>query len=107
MGCRVPLVRDGLVGTGAVSAELRLSARPLTGLRLLDVGCGGGLLSEPLARLGAQVTGIDPAQENIQVRRSPSGAGMWRQDVLLKVVCVLVVPVSEKDLSESVRCPRR
>ena len=39
--------------------------RPLAGLRLLDIGCGGGLLSEPLARLGANVTGIDPAPGNI------------------------------------------
>jgi len=41
--------------------------KPLQGLRVLDVGCGGGLLSEPLARLGAQVTGIDATAENIQV----------------------------------------
>lgn len=40
---------------------------PLKGLRLLDVGCGGGLISEPMARLGAQVTGIDAGEENIQV----------------------------------------
>jgi 2-polyprenyl-6-hydroxyphenyl methylase/3-demethylubiquinone-9 3-methyltransferase len=39
--------------------------RPLTGLRLLDVGCGGGLLSEPFARMGAAVVGIDAAAENI------------------------------------------
>ncbi|XP_043236351.1 ubiquinone biosynthesis O-methyltransferase, mitochondrial-like isoform X3 [Amphibalanus amphitrite] len=64
---RVPLVRDGLVGTGAVPPPLRRSARPLAGLRVADVGCGGGLLSEPLARLGAHVTGIDAAEENIQV----------------------------------------
>jgi 2-polyprenyl-6-hydroxyphenyl methylase/3-demethylubiquinone-9 3-methyltransferase len=37
----------------------------LTGLRILDIGCGGGLLSEPLARLGAGVVGADPAQANI------------------------------------------
>jgi 2-polyprenyl-6-hydroxyphenyl methylase/3-demethylubiquinone-9 3-methyltransferase len=37
----------------------------LKGLRMLDIGCGGGLLSEPLARLGAQMVGADPAQENI------------------------------------------
>ena len=37
----------------------------LKGLRVLDIGCGGGLLSEPLARLGAQVVGADPAEENI------------------------------------------
>lgn len=39
--------------------------RILDGLKILDVGCGGGLICEPLARLGAQVTGIDPAEESI------------------------------------------
>ena len=42
---------------------------PLAGLKLLDIGCGGGLLSEPLARLGADVTGIDPAPGNIMIAR--------------------------------------
>ncbi len=41
--------------------------RPLTGRRALDVGCGAGLLAEPLARLGARVTAIDAAPENIEV----------------------------------------
>lgn len=40
------------------------SARPLAGKSALDVGCGAGLLCEPLARLGAQVTGVDAAPEN-------------------------------------------
>ncbi|MFV3076527.1 bifunctional 2-polyprenyl-6-hydroxyphenol methylase/3-demethylubiquinol 3-O-methyltransferase UbiG [Niveispirillum fermenti] len=40
--------------------------RPLQGLRIIDVGCGGGLLSEPLARLGASVTGIDAAEKNVK-----------------------------------------
>ncbi len=44
-------------------------SRALAGLRILDVGCGGGLLSEPLARLGARVTGLDPAEENVEVAR--------------------------------------
>jgi 2-polyprenyl-6-hydroxyphenyl methylase/3-demethylubiquinone-9 3-methyltransferase len=43
--------------------------RPLEGLRVLDVGCGGGLISEPLARLGARVTGLDPAPETIEAAR--------------------------------------
>ncbi len=38
---------------------------PLTGLRLLDIGCGGGLLSEPMARMGASVTGADASEQNI------------------------------------------
>jgi len=41
--------------------------RPLEGLRLLDIGCGGGLLSEPMARLGADVVGADAAERNIPV----------------------------------------
>ena len=41
--------------------------RPFEGLRLLDIGCGGGLLSEPMARLGAEVVGADAAPKNIPV----------------------------------------
>ena len=41
----------------------------LKGLRILDIGCGAGILSEPLARLGAELVGIDPAAENIEVAR--------------------------------------
>ena len=41
--------------------------RPLEGLRLLDIGCGGGILSESLARLGAEVTGVDVTEKNIRV----------------------------------------
>ena len=42
---------------------------PFAGLRILDIGCGGGLLSEPMARLGAEVVGADPATRNIPVAR--------------------------------------
>ena len=42
----------------------------MTGLKILDVGCGGGLLSEPLARLGAEVTALDAAEENINVAQA-------------------------------------
>jgi 2-polyprenyl-6-hydroxyphenyl methylase/3-demethylubiquinone-9 3-methyltransferase len=44
-----------------------LSGHPLDGLSLLDIGCGGGLLSEPMARLGARVTGVDASARNIAV----------------------------------------
>lgn len=58
--------------TGQITAEFardRRSLRPFEGLRLLDIGCGGGLISEPMARLGAAVTGADAAAENIEVAR--------------------------------------
>jgi len=44
--------------------------RPLDGLRLLDIGCGGGLLSEPLARLGAEMTGLDAAEKNVKIAKA-------------------------------------
>ncbi|MBC8035934.1 MAG: bifunctional 2-polyprenyl-6-hydroxyphenol methylase/3-demethylubiquinol 3-O-methyltransferase UbiG [Rhizobiales bacterium] len=40
--------------------------RPFTGLRFLDIGCGGGLLTEPVARLGAEIVGVDPSEKNIR-----------------------------------------
>lgn len=48
--------------------------QPLAGLTLLDIGCGGGLLAEPLARLGGAVTGIDPAPGNIAIARTHAAA---------------------------------
>ena len=44
--------------------------RPLAGLTVLDIGCGGGLIAEPLARLGAEVTALDAAAENIRVAKA-------------------------------------
>ena len=55
---RVPLIRDAFNPSADTST-------PLKGIKLLDIGCGPGILAEPLARLGAHVTGIDPVQENI------------------------------------------
>lgn len=64
------------------------SADPLNGLKLLDVGCGGGILAEALARLGAQVNGIDITPENIQVAQKhleldPSLQSRLRYDCLV------------------------
>jgi 2-polyprenyl-6-hydroxyphenyl methylase/3-demethylubiquinone-9 3-methyltransferase len=55
------------------------AAKPLAGLELLDIGCGGGLLSEALAGLGAHMTAIDPAPRNIEIARAhaeKSGLGI-------------------------------
>ncbi|GJJ77329.1 hypothetical protein EMPS_09688 [Entomortierella parvispora] len=77
---RIRYIRNRLTASGAIpnniSADMSdQTARdsrarfPLQGLRILDVGCGGGLLAEALARLGATVTGLDASIENIQMAR--------------------------------------
>src|SRR5579862_9130136 len=48
----------------------RTGLKPFADLSLLDIGCGGGLLSEPMARLGFAVTGVDPSEKNIGTARA-------------------------------------
>jgi len=62
---RIPFVRNGILSYQPHAVTQSFPVPPLSGYRILDVGCGGGILSESLARLGAQVTGIDPCQESI------------------------------------------
>ena len=66
---RLNPVRIGYIRDRAAARWKRdaLSGVPLHGLSLLDIGCGGGLLSEPMARLGARVTGVDAAPRNVAV----------------------------------------
>ncbi|WEJ58990.1 bifunctional 2-polyprenyl-6-hydroxyphenol methylase/3-demethylubiquinol 3-O-methyltransferase UbiG [Devosia sp. FJ2-5-3] len=63
---RLAYIREHLIGHFGRDGS---SIRPLEGLTILDVGCGGGLLCEPLTRLGATVTGIDAAERNIAIAR--------------------------------------
>ena len=49
--------------------KLKTKANFLEGLKILDIGCGGGLISEPMSRLGAKVTGIDASEKNIEVAK--------------------------------------
>ncbi|WP_128255005.1 bifunctional 2-polyprenyl-6-hydroxyphenol methylase/3-demethylubiquinol 3-O-methyltransferase UbiG [Falsirhodobacter deserti] len=63
-----PCRLDYITGQIAMEFDRDLTApRPFEGLRILDIGCGGGLLSEPMARLGATVVGADAAERNIPV----------------------------------------
>ena len=63
---RLSFIREELIKHFNLKEDRR---DPLHELEVLDIGCGGGLLSEPLARLGASVTGLDAGVENIEVAR--------------------------------------
>ena len=49
--------------------KIKNKKKPLENVKILDIGCGGGLLSEPMKRLGAEVVGIDASNKNIQVAK--------------------------------------
>ncbi len=49
--------------------KIKNKNKPLSGINILDIGCGGGLLSEPMCRLGADVTGIDASMKNIKISK--------------------------------------
>ncbi|WP_440669443.1 bifunctional 2-polyprenyl-6-hydroxyphenol methylase/3-demethylubiquinol 3-O-methyltransferase UbiG [Candidatus Pelagibacter sp. HIMB1483] len=62
---RISYIKENLIN----SFKLENDGKPLKKLKILDIGCGGGLLSEPMSRLGADVTGIDASEKNIQVAK--------------------------------------
>ena len=79
---RITPVRSMLLRDTAVAhfgSDVR-SRTPLAGLCAVDIGCGAGLMTEPLARMGASVTGIDAAPENIAAARAHADTGGLRID---------------------------
>ena len=72
--------------------------RALEGLSLVDIGCGGGVLCEPLARLGAQVTGLDPAPTNVAVATAHAEAGGLAIDYRQQTIETLVADGARYDI---------
>jgi 2-polyprenyl-6-hydroxyphenyl methylase/3-demethylubiquinone-9 3-methyltransferase len=64
--CRIKFIKDKLISHFALDEPSKL---PLKNLKILDVGCGGGLLCEPLKRLGANIVGIDAGEKNIEIAK--------------------------------------
>ena len=63
---RISFIKNKLIAHFGLNSN---SEKPLKGLKILDIGCGGGLLCEPLTRLGATMTGIDASNDNIEVAK--------------------------------------
>ena len=63
---RISFIKDKLVSHFLLNTE---TPKPLKKIKILDIGCGGGLLCEPLKRLGATITGIDASKNNIEVAK--------------------------------------
>ena len=63
---RIKFIKEKLISHFKINPN---EEKPLKGLKILDIGCGGGLLCEPLSRLGAIMTGIDASKNNIEVAK--------------------------------------
>ncbi|XP_034554365.1 ubiquinone biosynthesis O-methyltransferase, mitochondrial isoform X1 [Notolabrus celidotus] len=90
---RVPFIRDNLLSVHTA----RHPGKPLAGLRILDVGCGGGLITEPLGRLGADVLGIDPVEDSIGTAKLHSSFDPDLQDRISYQACTLEELSSEEE----------
>ena len=73
--------------------KIKSLKQPLKNLKILDIGCGGGLLSEPMSRLGAEVTGIDASQENINIAKIHS----LEKKLKIKYICSSPEKLNTKD----------
>ncbi|MDC3062666.1 bifunctional 2-polyprenyl-6-hydroxyphenol methylase/3-demethylubiquinol 3-O-methyltransferase UbiG [Candidatus Pelagibacter sp.] len=62
---RIKYIKENIIH----NFKLKNKFRPLSGINILDIGCGGGLLSEPMSRMGANVTGIDASNKNIKIAK--------------------------------------
>ncbi|MDB3991363.1 bifunctional 2-polyprenyl-6-hydroxyphenol methylase/3-demethylubiquinol 3-O-methyltransferase UbiG [bacterium] len=62
---RIQYIKENIIG----NFKLKNKTKPLDKINILDIGCGGGLLSEPMTRLGANVTGIDASSKNINIAK--------------------------------------
>ena len=62
---RINYIKENIISQFSLKSKIK----PLSGINILDIGCGGGLLSEPMHRLGANVTGIDASNKNITIAK--------------------------------------
>ena len=75
---RISYIKENIIKT----FKLDYNKTPLKDIKILDIGCGGGLLSEPMCRLGAKVTGIDASDKNIKVAKLHSKKNNLQIDYL-------------------------
>ena len=62
---RIKYIKEAII----LNHSIKLKDKPLKKIEILDIGCGGGLLSEPMSKLGANVTGIDASRKNIEIAK--------------------------------------
>ena len=87
---RVEFIKNKLISYFGLDSN---SSKPLKKLKILDIGCGGGLLCEPLSKLGATLTGIDPSKNNIEVAKLHSK----KMNLNIKYICCAPENLNKKN----------
>ena len=87
---RVEFIKNKLISYFGLNSN---TSKPLKKLKILDIGCGGGLLCEPLSKLGATLTGIDPSKNNIEVAKLHSK----KMGLNIKYICCAPENLNKKD----------
>ena len=77
---RISYIKNNIINT----LKIKKKDKPLEKIKILDIGCGGGLLSEPMSRLGAEVMGIDASDRNIEIAKLHA-----KKIILILIICVL------------------
>ena len=87
--CRISFIREQAEAQFGLD---KTSLTPFSGLRIVDIGCGGGLISEPMARLGGDVTGVDASEKNIKIAQ----AHLEKSSVAVNYLNTTVEALAEK-----------
>ena len=86
---RISYIKENIIK----SFKLNKKTSPLNKIKILDIGCGGGLLSEPMCRLGAKVTAIDASEKNIKVAKLHAK----KNNLKIKYICSSPENLKTKD----------
>ena len=86
---RIRYIKENIVS----HFKIKSKSKPLKNLNILDIGCGGGLLSEPISRLGANLTGIDASKNNIEIAKLHSK----KNNLKINYICTSPEKLKSKD----------
>ena len=86
---RIKYIKDSIIK----HFKIKKKKLPLSGLKILDIGCGGGLICEPMSRLGANITGIDASEKNIKIAK----AHLKKNKLKINYKCVSPENLNQKE----------
>jgi len=86
---RIKYIKDSIIK----HFKIKKKKLPLSGLKILDIGCGGGLITEPMSRLGANITGIDASEKNIKIAK----AHLKKNKLKINYKCVSPENLNQKE----------